>query len=82
MQKMASKTLSIMLLLLAMTSGQALSQGAGGQSSAQERACIRDVQKFCKDAVSNNDLVLQCLQAHGDQLRPACHKVLVDNHKL
>jgi hypothetical protein len=25
---------------------------------------------------------LQCLQAHGDQLRAPCHKVLVENHRL
>jgi hypothetical protein len=27
-------------------------------------------------------LVLQCLQAHGGQLRAPCHKVLVDNHRI
>jgi hypothetical protein len=77
MQKMASKTSLFVLFVLAVTSTQALSQ-----SSAEERACVRDVQKHCKDAVSNNDLVLQCLRAHADELRPACRKVLTDNHQL
>jgi hypothetical protein len=63
-------------------SGQALGQDAYTQTSPEERACTRDVQKFCKDAVPNHDLVLQCLQAHGAQLRAPCHKILVDNHRL
>jgi hypothetical protein len=81
MQKMMSKTSQFVLLVLVLTSTQALSQGAS-PSSAEERACVRDVQKHCKDAVSSNDLVLQCLKAHAAELRPACHKVLTDNHQL
>ena len=73
----------VLLFLLAMApSQQAVGQGADAQTSPEERACTRDVQKFCKDAVPNHDLVLQCLQAHGAQLRANCHKVLVDNHRL
>jgi hypothetical protein len=64
------------------SSQQAVGQGAADQASPEERACSRDVQKFCKEAVPNHDLVLQCLQAHGAQLRASCHKVLVDNHRL
>jgi hypothetical protein len=80
----ASKTSLLVLLLLALASGrQAAGQGgADTQASPEERACTRDVQRFCKDAVPNNDRVLQCLQAHGAQLRAPCHKVLVDNHRL
>ena len=85
MQKMASKTSLFVLLALVVASTQAFTTQAfsqGSQSSAEERACVRDVQKHCKDAVSSNDLVLQCLKAHAAELRPACHKVLTDNHQL
>jgi hypothetical protein len=83
MRRRTSKTSLFVLFLLAAAAGrQAMGQGADAQASAEERACTRDVQKFCKDAVPNRDLVLQCLQAHGGQLRAPCHKVLVDNHRL
>jgi Cysteine rich repeat len=78
----ASKTSAFVLLLAIVSSQQALGQAADAQTSPEERACTRDVQKFCKDAVPNHALVLQCLQAHGDQLRAPCHKVLVENHRL
>jgi len=87
MQRTPAKTSLFLLVLLAIVSSQiwsqqAWSQGANAQPSPEERACARDVQKFCKEAVPNHDLVLQCLQAHGGQLRAPCHKVLVDNHRL
>jgi hypothetical protein len=82
MQRTAKTLLFVVFVLAMASSQQALSQGAGAQPSPEERACTRDVQKFCKDAVPNHDLVLQCLRAHGGQLRAPCHKVLVDNHQL
>ena len=79
MQRMTSRTSLFVLLLLAASSSQAFSQQG---SSPQERACFRDVQRHCKDAVPNQDRVLECLRAHGGQLRPSCRKVLTDNHQL
>ena len=47
---------------------------------AQERACGRDVSRFCKAVMDAGDMViLSCLQQNRTKISPACQKVLKDN---
>lgn len=48
--------------------------------SAEERsACSPDVQRFCKQAGSDEFVVLGCLKVNRTKLSKACLKVLTDN---
>ena len=47
---------------------------------AQERACGRDVSRFCKPVMDAGDMViLSCLQQNRTKISQACQKVLKDN---
>ena len=46
----------------------------------EQKACSRDVQKFCRSVMNDSDLtVLACLQQNRPKLTNACNQVLV-NH--
>jgi hypothetical protein len=46
----------------------------------EQKACARDVQKYCRSVMNENDLtVLACLQHNRPKLTNACNQVLV-NH--
>ena len=54
------------------------SQRAG--TPEEQKACSRDVQKFCRSVMNESDLtVLACLQQNRPKLTNACNQVLV-NH--
>jgi hypothetical protein len=53
---------------------------AMASGSAEERAaCSPDVQRFCKQAGSDEFVVLGCLKVNRAKLTKACLKVLTDN---
>jgi hypothetical protein len=74
-------TLKKVLLLAVIASSvatQALAQDA--TRASQERACGRDVSRFCKPVMDAGDMViLSCLQQNRTKISPACQKVLKDN---
>jgi hypothetical protein len=48
-----------------------------GGTDQDEKACIRDVTRFCRRLMNQGDFaILACLQQHRTRLRPACRKVL------
>jgi Cysteine rich repeat len=46
----------------------------------EQKACSRDVQKYCRSVMNENDLtVLACLQQNRPKLSNACNQVLVSH---
>jgi len=53
---------------------------AFAQSNEHDAACARDVTRYCRAVMNDNDLViLACLKQHRVKLSKACEKVLTDN---
>lgn len=66
--------LSFVLPLLLMVSG------ASAQTTEQDAACARDVARYCRAVMNDDDLViLSCLKQNRVKLSKACAKVLTDN---
>jgi methylmalonyl-CoA mutase cobalamin-binding subunit len=54
----------------------------GGNTSANQSACSRDVSRFCRAKMNDGDMVvLSCLKEHRSKLGKACAKVLADNNQ-
>jgi hypothetical protein len=46
----------------------------------EEKACTRDVQRFCRQLMEQGDLtILACLKQNRPKLSPACRYVLVSH---
>jgi hypothetical protein len=68
------------LLLAFIASSVAAPAFAQNTREAQERACGRDVSRFCKAVMDAGDMViLSCLQQNRTKISAACQKVLKDN---
>ncbi len=69
------------VLLLAFIASSVASNAYAQQTRAeQERACGRDVSRFCKAVSDAGDMViLSCLQQNRTKISAACQKVLKDN---
>jgi hypothetical protein len=49
-------------------------------TDAEEKACTRDVQRFCRKLMDQGDLtMLACLKENRPKLSPACRYVLVSH---
>ena len=74
-------TLKKVLLLAFIASSVASAAYAQSNTrDAQERACGRDVSRFCKAVMDAGDMViLSCLQNNRTKISAACQKVLKDN---
>ena len=73
-------TLKKVLLLALLASSVATNAFAQDNRASQERACGRDVSRFCKPVIDAGDMViLSCLQQNRTKISPACQKVLKDN---
>jgi len=68
--------LSIILGVLLICSA---ASAQGSHSAQEEKACRRDAQRFCKDAMPDEFRVLSCLQAHRQKISQACRDTL-DGH--
>jgi hypothetical protein len=54
--------------------------GASAQTTEQDAACARDVTRYCRAVMNDDDLViLSCLKQNRAKLSKACAKVLTDN---
>lgn len=54
--------------------------GASAQTGEQDAACARDVARYCRAVMNDDDLViLACLKQNRIKLSKACAKVLTDN---
>ena len=73
-------------LLLALTllsiplSSEAFAQQQRSGTPEEQKACNRDVQKFCRPVIDQGDFtILACLQQNRPKITPACDQVL-KNH--
>jgi Cysteine rich repeat len=70
------KTLLALTLLSLTVSTGAMAQGGRG-TAEEQKACTRDVQKFCRPVIDQSDLVvLSCLQQNRAKISAACNAVL------
>jgi hypothetical protein len=54
--------------------------GASAQTGEQDAACARDVVRYCRAVMNDDDLViLACLKQNRIKLSKPCTKVLTDN---
>jgi hypothetical protein len=75
---MTLKKVLLLALLASSVATNAFAQDA--TRASQERACGRDVSRFCKPVMDAGDMViLSCLQQNRTKISPACQKVLKDN---
>ncbi|UGY19126.1 hypothetical protein [Bradyrhizobium septentrionale] len=56
-----------------MSSGAALAQHSG--TKAEQNACSRDAQRFCRKDLGNDGAVQNCLQMKRASLSSSCKKV-------
>lgn len=78
-----SKIFASLILLFAcgstVTVAQAQQQPHSG-TEAEQRACARDVTRFCRKVIDQGDFtILACLQENRVKLTKACNQVLL-NH--
>ncbi len=62
--------------VLALNVTAAVAQQRGG-TPEEQKACSRDVARYCKAVMNSDDLtILGCLQQNRQKLAPACAQVL------
>ena len=73
--------LSISLLSLSMSSGAFAEEQRSG-TPEEQKACTRDVQRFCRHVMDQGDFtVLACLKENRPKLSEACEHVLKDHNQ-
>ena len=73
------KLLVALTLLSASVSTAAFAQQGRG-TDAEQKACTRDVQKYCRPVIDQGDLtILACLKENRPKISPACNQVLKNN---
>jgi hypothetical protein len=74
---MHKSVLALVLLSLSVSTA-AVAQERG--TAEEQKACSRDVQRFCRPVIDQGDLiVLSCLQQNRPKISKACDKVLKDH---
>jgi hypothetical protein len=77
---MMRKFLFALTLLSISTSTGAIAQQQRSGTPEEQKACSRDVQRFCRPVIDQGDLViLSCLQQNRPKLTAACNQVLVSH---
>lgn len=68
--------LALTLLSLSASSGAFAQRG----TPEEQKACTRDVQKFCRPVIDQGDFtILACLKEHRSKISTACDQVLKSN---
>ena len=68
--------LALFLLSISVSTG-ALAQQERSGTPEEQKACARDVQRYCRTVMDQGDLtVLACLQQVRAKISPACDQVL------
>lgn len=76
---MRKSLLALTLLSISLSSNAAFAQQRSG-TAEEQKACARDVQKFCRPVIDQGDFtILACLQQNRPKISPACNQVL-KNH--
>ena len=74
------KFLLAFALLSTSISSNAFAQQARSGTAEEQKACARDVQRFCRPVIDQGDFtILACLQQNRPKITPACDQVL-KNH--
>jgi hypothetical protein len=72
--------LALTLLSLSVSTGAIAQQGQHGGTEQEQKACARDVTKYCRPLMDQGDFViLACLQQNRPKLSAACNQVLVSH---
>jgi Cysteine rich repeat len=72
--------LVLVLLPLSVSTGAIAQQQQRSGTPEEQKACSRDVQRFCRPVIDQGDLtILACLQDNRPKLTSACDQVL-KNH--
>ena len=72
--------LALTLLSISVSSGAFAQQQSRSGTPEEQKACNRDVQKFCRPVIDQGDFtILACLQQNRPKITPACDQVL-KNH--
>jgi len=68
--------LALSLLSIAVSS-DAFAQQARSGTPEEQKACARDVQRFCRPVIDQGDFtILACLQQHRPKISQSCDQVL------
>ena len=71
---------ALTLLSVSASSGAIAQQQPRSGTPEEQKACARDVQRFCRPVIDQGDLtILACLQQNRPKLAPACNQVLVSH---
>ncbi|THD70499.1 MAG: hypothetical protein E7813_08105 [Bradyrhizobium sp.] len=74
------KFLVALTLLSILASTGAIAQQQRSGTPDEQRACARDVQRFCRPVIDQGDFtILACLQQNRPKLTGACSQVLKDH---
>ncbi|MGA2288599.1 hypothetical protein [Bradyrhizobium sp.] len=72
-------SLALLMFSLSVSTGALAEQPRSG-TPEEQKACVRDVQRFCRPVIDQGDFtVLACLQQNRPKLSEACEQVL-KNH--
>ena len=73
--------MALTLLSLSVSTGAIAQQQQQRSGTPEEqKACSRDVQRFCRPVIDQGDFtILACLQQNRPKLTPACDQVLKDH---
>lgn len=71
---------SLLALTLLSLSTAAFAQGQRSGTPEEQKACTRDVQRFCRHVIDQGDFtILACLKENRPKISEACDQVL-KNH--
>ena len=71
---------ALILLSLTVSTAAIAQQQQRSGTPEEQKACSRDVQRFCRPVIDQGDLViLSCLQQNRAKLTKACNQVLVSH---
>ena len=74
------KFLLVLSLLSVTASTVAFAEGQHSGTDQEQKACARDVTRFCQKLMNQGDLVvLSCLQQNRPKLSASCNQVLVSH---
>ena len=69
--------LALILLSVSVSTGAIAQQQQRSGTPEEQKACSRDVQRFCRSLMDQGDLtILACLQENRPKLTSACDQVL------
>jgi hypothetical protein len=72
--------LAFILSSLSLSTGAIAQQGQHSGTEQEQKACARDVAKYCRPLMDQGDFaILACLQQNRPKLSAACNQVLVSH---